>query len=110
MADISRFALRHLQVGAGLRGLWQTLLLYKWRPLFAWLPIETIIKERQQKYYDTLGVCDNASDSGAFIDFLLRAMVIKIIHFDSLRNLLRCLCFPSRNRFSSILSKRTESQ
>ena len=36
--------------------MWQTLLLYKWKSLFGWLPIETLIWERQDEYYSVLGV------------------------------------------------------
>ena len=32
--------------------LWQTLILSKWNELFAWLPVETVVYENQQKYYD----------------------------------------------------------
>jgi len=35
--------------------MWQTLLLYKWKPLFGWLPIETLFRERQDEYYKVLG-------------------------------------------------------
>ncbi|KPU45173.1 adenosine monophosphate-protein transferase SoFic [Oxobacter pfennigii] len=61
--------------------MWQTLLLYQWKQLFAWLPVETIIKERQQEYYDVLAAADRNSDSGVFIAFLLRAI------FDTLKEL-----------------------
>ena len=32
--------------------LWHTLLLSKWNPVFAWLPVESIIHDHQQEYYD----------------------------------------------------------
>lgn len=51
--------------------MWQTLLLYKWKSLFAWLPIETLIRERQEEYYKVLGECDHKADSGKFVEFLL---------------------------------------
>lgn len=54
--------------------MWQTLLLSRWKPLFAWLPVETLIRERQQEYYDVLAVSDKAADSTAFIEFMLRAI------------------------------------
>jgi Fic family protein len=54
--------------------LWQTVLLSKWRSLFAWLPVETIIRERQQEYYSVLAVADKAGDSTAFIEYMLRAI------------------------------------
>lgn len=54
--------------------MWQTLLLYKWKPLFGWLPIETLIRERQDEYYKVLGECDHRADSGQFVEFLLEAI------------------------------------
>ena len=54
--------------------MWQTLLLYQWKPLFGWLPIETLIRERQEEYYKVLGDCDHSADSGKFIEFLLKAI------------------------------------
>lgn len=54
--------------------MWQTLLLYKWKSLFSWLPIETLIRERQDEYYKVLGECDHSADSGKFIEFLLKAI------------------------------------
>lgn len=58
--------------------MWQTLILYRWKKIFGWLPVETLIKERQQEYYDVLGECDRAADSGEFVEFMLTAI------FDSL--------------------------
>lgn len=54
--------------------MWQTLLLYKWKSLFGWLPIETLIRERQEEYYKLLGECDHSADSGKFVEFLLKAI------------------------------------
>jgi Fic family protein len=47
--------------------MWQTLLLYKWKNKFGWLPVETIIKENQDAYYKVLGECDQVGDSEKFI-------------------------------------------
>ncbi len=54
--------------------MWQTLLLYNWKTLFGWLPIETLIRERQEEYYKVLGECDKTADSGRFIEFLLKTI------------------------------------
>lgn len=51
--------------------MWHTLLLYQWNTLFGWLPIETLIREQQQEYYNVLGICDHIADSGNFVEFLL---------------------------------------
>ncbi|MCK8060267.1 MULTISPECIES: Fic family protein [unclassified Fusibacter] len=55
--------------------MWQTLILYRWKKIFGWLPVESLIKERQQEYYDVLGECDKAADSGEFIEFMLEAIL-----------------------------------
>ena len=55
--------------------MWQTLLLYQWNELFGWLPMETLIRERQQEYYDVLGRCDTSADSGEFVEFILTAVL-----------------------------------
>lgn len=51
--------------------LWQTLILSHWNELFAWLPIETIVYENQQTYYDSLQQAGQSADSGVFIEFML---------------------------------------
>lgn len=35
--------------------MWHSLLLGKWNEIFYWLPIEELIRSRQQEYYDALG-------------------------------------------------------
>jgi Fic family protein len=54
--------------------LWQTLLLSEWNEIFAWLPIETVVYENQQGYYDALGKSERSTDSGVFIEFMLDAI------------------------------------
>ncbi|GAU78672.1 Fic family protein [Fusibacter sp. 3D3] len=54
--------------------MWQTLILYNWKKIFGWLPVESLIKERQDQYYEVLGICDKVADSGKFIEFLLQAI------------------------------------
>jgi len=54
--------------------LWQTLILSQWRPIFALLPVESIIRDRQQDYYAALGRADQAADATAFIEFMLAAI------------------------------------
>jgi Fic family protein len=64
------------QDGNGRLGrLWQTLILSHWRPIFALLPVESIIRDRQQDYYSALGQADNAADATAFIEFMLAAIL-----------------------------------
>jgi Fic family protein len=54
--------------------MWQTLLLYKWKEIFAWLPVETIIKENQQGYYKALRHSTDSEDCTEFIEFMLKVL------------------------------------
>lgn len=54
--------------------LWHTLLLSKWNPLFAWVPVESIIHDRQSAYYQAINNANNAADSTCFIEFMLSAI------------------------------------
>ena len=51
--------------------LWQTLILSEWRPELAWLPVETLIHDRQEEYYQVLRECDSKIDCTPFIAFML---------------------------------------
>ena len=54
--------------------LWHTLLLTKWKPMFAWLPVESIIHDRQEEYYAAINRSNYEGESTAFIDFMLSAI------------------------------------
>ena len=54
--------------------LWQTVILKEWKGIFAWLPIETLIKENQQEYYAALNSSDTNADSTNFIVFMLEVI------------------------------------
>ena len=54
---------------------WQTMLLSRWKGIFAWIPVETIVKEHQQEYYDVIAKCDAVGNSTAFIEFMLRCLL-----------------------------------
>ena len=43
--------------------------------MLAWLPVETVIRNRQEAYYQVLGQSDQQADSTAFIQFMLNAVL-----------------------------------
>ena len=51
--------------------LWHTLILSKWKGFFLWLPIETLIKERQENYYMVLNAANTEGESTVFVHFML---------------------------------------
>lgn len=55
--------------------LWQTLILSRWKPLLAWLPVESVVRDRQAEYYAALTAADKAGASTIFIEFLLSALL-----------------------------------
>ena len=59
--------------------LWHTLLLSKWNPAFAWLPVESIIHDRQQEYYEAINASNDAGESTVFIEFMLSAIKASLI-------------------------------
>jgi len=51
--------------------LWQTLLLMQQYPVFEYLPVESIVKQKQAEYYRTLSESDKKGNSTRFIEFML---------------------------------------
>ncbi len=51
--------------------LWQTAILRDYSKVFEFLPVEAIVKERQQAYYNVLGKSDKQGSSTSFIEFML---------------------------------------
>ncbi|MBI5330178.1 MAG: Fic family protein [Betaproteobacteria bacterium] len=55
--------------------LWQTLILSKWNPLFAWMPMETLVHHNQALYYQALQDSHaGAVDCRPFIGLMLEAI------------------------------------
>lgn len=54
--------------------LWQTLILKHWKPILAYLPIESVVRDRQNDYYQSLALADQHADATPFIEFMLNAI------------------------------------
>jgi Fic family protein len=52
--------------------LWQSLILARWHPLFADIPVESLVYEHQPEYYLTLEESNRKAGAAAFLDFMLR--------------------------------------
>ncbi len=50
---------------------WHTLILSKWEPLFAWIPVENLIHKRQAEYYKAISDSNKEGKSTIFILFML---------------------------------------
>ena len=51
--------------------LWQNVILYRWKKIFEYLPIESQIKKYQETYYKAISNCDKNGSSTEFIEFML---------------------------------------
>lgn len=55
--------------------LWHSLLLGNWNEFFFWLPIEELIRSRQEEYYQALGKSDELGESSPFVEFMLEVIL-----------------------------------
>ncbi|WP_206513705.1 Fic family protein [Pseudoflavitalea rhizosphaerae] len=85
--------------------LWQTVILKHQYPVFEYLPIETIVKQRQQQYYEALSKSDKSGNSTIFIEFMLGIILESLEELLSQQN--RTLLSSDRVLvFSSIAGKK----
>ena len=55
--------------------LWQTLILSRWKPLFAYVPVESLIHARQSDYYEVIRRSSAAGESTPFVSFMLEVIL-----------------------------------
>nr|WP_277604149.1 MULTISPECIES: Fic family protein [unclassified Acinetobacter] len=59
--------------------LWQTLILSRWNPIFANIPVESLIYQNQKAYYEALQASTDCTDSAPFIEFILQMILDAIL-------------------------------
>ena len=52
--------------------LWQNSILYQWKDIFEYLPIESNIYKYQDEYYNSIAECHKNANSNVFIEFMLK--------------------------------------
>lgn len=63
------------QDGNGRMGrLWQTALLASWKPIFLWVPVESIVHDRQEEYYQAIARSTREGKSNPFVLFMLSSI------------------------------------
>ena len=78
--------------------LWQTALLASWKPIFAWIPIESIIKDNQEDYYNAITLSTSQAKSNIFIVFML----------DVINKAIKDIITDTRNHYNHINNQITE--
>lgn len=51
--------------------LWHTVILFKWRSMFGYIPLESQVERFQNEYYDAIAACHANGNSNVFIEFML---------------------------------------
>lgn len=59
--------------------LWQTLILSRWNPIFANIPVESLIYQNQKAYYEALQTSTDRTDSAPFIEYILQMILDAIL-------------------------------
>jgi Fic family protein len=54
---------------------WQSLMLYHWNSYFSIIPIESIVRDKQNEYYRVLEICGSEGESTVFIEFMLESIL-----------------------------------
>ena len=78
--------------------LWQTALLASWKPIFVWIPIESIIKDNQEDYYNAITLSTSQGKSNIFIEFML----------DVINKAIKDIITDTRNHYNHINNQITE--
>lgn len=54
-----------------IKRMWSTLILTRWKEFFAWLPVETLIYERQSDYHNSINTSNTNGETTKFVEFML---------------------------------------
>jgi len=88
VSSAAHFLIEHIHPfrdGNGRIGrLWQTLILAKWRPIFAWMPVETLISQHQGAYYQALQDSREPDiDAAPFIGYMLQVIEQALVGYEN---------------------------
>ncbi len=56
--------------------LWQSLILHDWKNIFSSVPVESVVRDAQEEYYEALEKSGSLGESTPFIEFMLEAILL----------------------------------
>jgi len=51
----------------------------KWQPIFEYLPVEQVVRERQKDCYSALSCSDQSADRTCFVEFMFHSILQAIL-------------------------------
>ncbi|MEA3353068.1 MAG: Fic family protein [Campylobacterota bacterium] len=57
---------------------WQSLILYQYKSIFSFIPIESLVRDRQKEYYKALEDSGTLGESTPFIEFMLETILLAL--------------------------------
>lgn len=82
--------------------LWQTVILNSYNPIFSMLPVESIVREHQEEYYQAIELSTREGESTLFVEFILE-MILKSIQSTLKSN--QKMSYKSNQKVLSIMSE-----
>jgi Fic family protein len=84
--------------------LWQSVILYHYKDLFAAIPTESIVRDHQEAYYQALEEAGSVGESTPFVEFMLEVILESIQSSvkSSVNTEVRILSFLQQNPTSTI--------
>ncbi|MDR1188450.1 MAG: Fic family protein [Bifidobacteriaceae bacterium] len=88
VSSATHFLIEHIHPfrdGNGRIGrLWQTLVLSRWKPIFAWMPVETLIRQHQSGYYLALQASREPEiDAAVFVNYMLDVIEQSLVGYEA---------------------------
>lgn len=62
--------------------LWHNLLVSAWRQELYWIPVEDMVRRRQQAYYDAIQQATMQTNAAPFVEFMLEALLSSLQEFE----------------------------
>ena len=83
--------------------LWHSLILSKWKKLFAWLPVESLVQKYQKEYYISINNSNRDGESTEFILFMLKIIKETLIELIEIQKVTDKVTDKNRERIKLVI-------
>ena len=83
--------------------LWHSLILSKWKKIFAWLPVESLVQKYQKEYYIAINNSNRDGESTEFILFMLKIIKETLIELIEIQKVTDKVTDKNRERIKLVI-------